>query len=287
MKSMILAGFLLGSLIGVQAQEPNQEATLSDVVKALERIEERIDLDVKRFNGDDDDRVDFGGAPIFPVRVLLGQANIQKYFDEGGSYQTSPSILYPFANGGGGTWRWTFEQKLSIGFNYYGYGFSSLGYLKHDTAAEGPNATVDENLDGYDDYYSYAGYGMSVWSFVVSYRIPIEGTPVAFFVGTQAGIGNENVGFSRSDRTKNILANAVGIQIGDLDWSRTNFATGGWAGVEFGGRRAKLAIEAGMDYYIPMGEWSPEAGMHRTDVKPPVDLNNMNVWFVIGPHFNY
>lgn len=291
MNKTIIAGLMLASLLGAQERpaqgSDSREATLSDVVKALERIEEQIAQERRVFRGEKNEEVDFGGAPIYPFRILLGRQAFQSYYDEGGSYEAVPLVLFPFANGGGGTWRFTFNERLSIGLNLYGYGFSSLGFLKHDTAADGPNVTIDKNSDGWDDYYSYAGYGITVFSFLVSLRQPIGGAPVGVFGGVQIGVGSESIGFSRYGRTSNVLTNTLGIQIADLDWSRAVLATGFWVGLDAGSRRVKIALEGGLDYYVPIGGWMPASGMHRKDVKPEEGINGYSVWFSVGPHFNY
>lgn len=269
----------------VFAQNTNQETTLADVVKALERIESRLEKEARIRMWEGREMWDFGGGPIYPFRVLLDKDKFQSFFEEGGYYEDAPMLLFPFLNGGGGTWRITYDKRLSLGFMFYGFGFSGLGFLKHDTDPNGPNATVDENNDGRDDYYSYSGYGLNAFTFVVSYRIPFEGTPLGLFAGLQAGLGSESIGFSRSPR--NVLSTTLGIQIDQLNWRRMLFATGGWAGLEIGQGIVKLALEGGFDYYVPLGDWMPESGMHRLDVKPSKDINPYSVWFSIGPHFNY
>lgn len=285
MKRYVMLGMVLGALSW--AQEAAREATLADVVKALERIEAQIAEERALWKGEG--VMDFGGGPLFPTRILVWKEEFQKYFEAGGSYEEAPRVLFPFANGGGGTWRFTFNQRLSVGLSYYGFGFSCLGFLHHSTDPQGPNATIDENGDGLDDYYSYAGYGLGMFSFVIAYRLPLTEDPAtaAVFGGMQLGIGSESIGFSRYQRTSNVLANTLGIGLANLDWSRPLVGMGAWAGVDVGSRRVKLAVEGGVDYYLPLGGWLPASGMHRTDVKPASTVNALNFWFAIGPHFNY
>ena len=285
MKKMI--GLMILGVIGslVTAQETSKDTTLADVVKALERIEAQLDKEGRvRWRGDMSD-VAFGGGPLYPVRYFLNKEELQKYFDLGGNYESVPQVLFPFVNGGGGTWRWTFNNNLSIGLMYYGFGFATLGFLKHDTDPNGPNVTVDENGDGWDDYFSFAEYGITVFSFPISYRVPFEGVPLGVFAGAQLGLGVESAGFTRSPR--NVLAATLGIQLDALSWRRMVVASGVWAGLEIGKGVVKLALEGGLDYYIPLGEWTPASGMHRLDAKPTKDINPVNAWFTIGPHFNY
>jgi hypothetical protein len=237
-----------------------------------------------------------GGGPFLAVRFFLEIDELNGYLDDIGSFSGERqfgSFLFPFVNGGGGTWRFSISEKFQVGFVGYGYGLSTYGYLHHTEDTEGADNTIDENDDDLDDYISYVDYGFGAWNFLMQYKIELIPTSLYLEIGGVAGLGIEGITVSRNQRT---VLDALPVQIltGNSDWERTFLNVGGFLGVQipFKGTAGivSLGIESGFNYHINFiedGKWTPGVGIHRTEKSPPKDFNSMNIWFNVGPQFNY
>lgn len=280
--------------LGLNAQEgaPGESQDRPETVILLERIAAKLDKvypESEPTRGAPD--FGFGGSSFWAVRFVGGMEQMSDFVQSQGSYDRMTSVMAPFANGGGGTWRWVFSRNFQIGANYYGYGDSQLGFKKHNASAQGPQDTVDANTDGLDDYYSYASYGFSAWTFLAQGRIPVVERLLALQVGTQVGFGNDSFTISRNDRQSNMALTGLGIMTGDVGWDRSFLVTGAWLGVDLqldGDLNVfRLGLQAGYDLHTPMSSWNPGVGVHRLESAPPADFRSSNFWIHFGPQFHY
>lgn len=230
----------------------------------------------------------FGGSPYFTVRFLPGVDALDDYLASVGDYEALGSLLYPFVDGGGGTWRLRLSRTLQMGIDYYGAGYTSLGFLTHETDPEAANDTVDEDGDGLDDYYSYASYGFSFVAGLLATEVPLGSRSLAATFTGRAGLGSEGFSIERNPRT--VLETGLEIVAGSSDWTRRLALFGGSVGIAWRPNPRgpfSLGLDVGFDYYLPMGDWRPAPGVHRATVAPPADFNAMNAWLFVGPRFNY
>ncbi len=152
-----------------------------------------------------------------PVRIYFGMDTMNSYVQSLGTYHPFSMVSIPFADGGGGARRISFNKYFQIGANFWGGGFSSLGQQYHQdpvTSSTLANITVDEDGDGLDDYYS-----CFYWPFLAKGKIPLHKRTNLVF-GGQFGIGEESFGISRNQRKSFFLGGALGVLHGDSDWSR-------------------------------------------------------------------
>lgn len=231
----------------------------------------------------------FGGAPYYTVRYFPGMEEMSDYITSLGNFEGLSPVMYPFVNGGGGTWRLAFSRGFQIGFDYFGMGQTRLGFLNHRTGAEAANDTVDENGDGLDDYYSYASYGYNMFAILAQGKLPLAGDRFFAVGGARVGLGSEAANVSRTRRT--VVSSTLDIIAGSSDWTRGLFLLGGFAGVQLNldpeRNVFKLGLDVGFDYHVPMGEWMPATGVHRTASAPPQGFSGMNVWAFLGPQFHF
>ena len=298
MKTLAAAALLFfvlgGGLLFAQENEGDDGSGLGDVVVQLEEINKKLD----DIFGDKKDKWEgapdegFGGGPFFAVRYFPLMGMMNDYIESLGSYVSAEPLrnwMFPFVDGGGGTWRGVINKNLQFGMNYYGYGQSRLGHMIHQTNPEAANSTIDENGDGYDDYYTYASYGYSMWTFLGQGKVELAPELLYMVFGGQFGFGGEDVYIASNSR--NVLQTALGIYPEASSWSRSLFMVGGYAGIQLrvDGKQnvVKLGLNTGFDYHIPMGDWMPEAGVHRLDPAPPAGFNSMNWWISFGPDFHF
>lgn len=292
---IMLIGLLVGGVSVFAQEEKRDDGTqLGDVVVQLEEINKKLDAiwgdEWKTREGAPDKG--FGGAPFFAIRYFPLMGLMNGYIGSLGNFTSTEPLhawMFPFVDGGGGTWRMVASKNFQVGMDYFGYGQSRLGYMNHQSDPMMANSTVDENGDGLDDYYSYASYGYFMWTFLGQGKVEL--VPELFYAtfGGKFGFGSEDVYIAANSR--NVLETALGIYPNATSWSRPLFMVGGYAGlqVRLDGKRnvVKLGLSTGFDYHIPMDDWMPEAGVHRTDAAPPAAFNSMNWWISFGPEFHF
>jgi hypothetical protein len=275
-----------------EGEESGESVSDADVVAVLEEINEKLDRiapGARRKDG----KVEFGGGPYFRTRYLFDMDTMNDYLGNLGSYDDFSPVIAPFSNGGGGTWRWTVGDNWQFGMDYWGFGHSELGFRNHQgpdsgNTANNANDTIDENGDGLDDYYSYANYGLGMFSGLAAYKKPLG--KQFFATGTvNLGIGSESFSISESERS--VIKSAFRIDSSEFAWHRSLFMIGARLGGQWkpGGADSVfgMAVVGGFDYFVPMNDWQPEAGVHRTDEAPSDDFNPMNAYLIVGPTFNY
>ena len=222
-------------------------------------------------------------------RYLPGIADLNGYFQTLGSYGAMSEFFFPFKDGGAGTWRWSVDGSLQIGAEYGGFGQDVPGFAKHTKDPLGPRDTVDEDGDGYDDYYSYAGYGQGYFVGIVQYKWPIASELVYLQAGVKTGLAFESVRYGMDRRQ--VLTETLGITSGSNAWHRTSLIGGAYAGLQIrldGDLNVfKLGIEAGVNGHYAIGEWAPATGVHKRTPAPPDTMQAHNFWFAIGPQFHY
>jgi hypothetical protein len=290
-----------GAGLGAQENEENgntegssdQEAvTDADVVAVLEDINQKLERIAPAMR-DRERKGQFGGGPYFTTRFFLDMPTLNDYSTDLGDYGEFSRVAAPFVNGGGGTWRFGTKGAWQWGLDYWGLGFSEKGFRNHQEGAEEPNVTIDENDDGLDDFYSYAGWGLSVFGPLVQYKNSFA-EMFFFTAGGKAGFGSE--GFSISQNQRTVLrdfAESFGLaaQATEYSWERPLFMTGAYVGLQWKPKGEEgifgMALNAGFDYFVPMSDWQPAVGVHRTDEAPPEDYNPMSAYVMVGPTFNY
>ena len=294
----LLTGFIMltgAAFIFAQEDggEDEEQVSAAEIVTILEEINQKLErFDGKKWDGEDKRAPDegFGGGSYWPVRIFFGMDTMNTYVQGLGSYAPFPKVSIPFRDGGGGTWRISFNKYFQIGWNYWGGGYSSLGQQNHQDPATSPNAaniTVDEDGDGLDDYYSYASYDYFYWSFLAMGKIPVHKL-INIVAGAQAGIGGEAFDIYRNERS--VVESALTILNGDSNWSRMLFVPGGWVGVQFNMDKKnifKLGLDVGFEYPIPLETWQPGPGTHTEEPVPPEDFSafNLNVGLNMQFHF--
>ncbi len=277
-------------------EEGGEDVILADVVEQLQAINHRL----ARITGEEDEDYEMrapdaggGGSQFYPFRYFLDIGTLNSYvagvgaFDRDDGTAGYSEFMFPMVDSGGGTWRWSFSRNFQIGFDFWSGGYSNLGFLTHQTAANDANDTVDEDGDGYDDYYSYANWGIGMGSLVVAGKLePVQ--DVLFLTSAaRIGVAGESLTVERSRR--DVLETTVNIVTGDVEWSRSLLQLGGALGVQIAlddANVVRLGIEGGFDYFVPIQDWKPAAGVHQGTSTPP-DWNPMNAWVRIGPHFRY
>lgn len=262
-----------------------------EVLSQLEEINEKLDMLTDRDDEETERAPDtgFGGAPYYTVRYFLDVDTLNDYVTDLGSYSAFSPVMYPFVNGGGGTWRVAFSRTLQVGFDFFGMGQQRLGFLDHRTDALSANDTEDENGDGLDDYYSYASYGYSMFAFLVQGKQSLAGDRLYAVFGARTGFGGETMNVSRNRRT--VVTGTLDIISGSSDWTRALFLLGAYGGMQLNvdpdSNVLKIGLDVGFDYHMPMDDWMPATGVHRTVDAPPAAFNGMNVWLFLGPQFHF
>lgn len=294
---VLVGGFAVADEHGEDAERmEDEDVILADVVEQLENINDRL----SRITGEDDEEYEMrapdvggGGSQFYPFRYFLEMGTLNSYLAGVGAFTRDDGtagyseFMFPMLDSGGGTWRWSFSRNFQVGFDFWSGGYTNLGQLTHQTAANAANDTVDEDGDGLDDYYSYANWGLGMGSLVVAGKLePVE--DVLFLTGAaRVGMAGESFTVERSRR--DVLETTVAIVTGDVEWSRSLLQLGGALGVQIAlddANVVRLGIEGGFDYFVPIGDWKPSAGVHTATTTPP-DWNPMNAWVRIGPHFRY
>jgi hypothetical protein len=285
---MTLAAWSLAAEEKEGKSEENGEVSSAEIATILEEINQKMDKITREPKMDKEPAPDegFGGGSYWPVRIFFGMDKMNSYLVSLGTYPKFPMVSIPMMDGGGGTWRISFNKNFQIGVNYWAGGFSSLGQQNHTTTAGYTPVTEDEDSDGYDDYYTYANYSLFYWSFLGMGKLPVT-ERINWVFGAQTGLGRESFGISRNERT---ITDTLGVTNDDVDWSRMLFIPGAWTGVQFevGNMNIfKLGLDVGFDYPIPMGVWEPGAGTHVQESSPPADFNGMNLWTGINMQFHF
>jgi len=282
----VLAAPLASAQSGSTSETAPQEAAvgLADVVLALERVEALLAT-----RAEEEPKVvrpyqprGFGGGwrPSFIYLFEMGE--LSTYTASRGSYGAFSALLMPFVDGNGGTWRWTFSPSFQLGFDLWGGGLSSRGFRK-----AGEREVVDKDADGYDDYYSYATYGIGGTDFLAQWTTPIVQDAFYLGLGARAGLLSESFRIEENRRT--VLESTLSALGGAGAWNRTSLDAGAYATLQFQpsvkARWFKLSLSAGFDYPMLVGAWSPAAGVHKDEVAPPADFRAMRAWAGLGLAF--
>lgn len=288
-----LIAAVLGAVLAVSAAahdgdagEAADEVSTVDVLAVLEEINRKLDRPMRSGGAPDSG---FGGGPMMPFRYLLGTADLNAYFEQLGSYAPLNPFFFPFVNGGAGTWRWSFDESLQAGLEYGGFGQDVRGFAAHRSDPQGPRDTVDTDGDGYDDYYSYAGYGQHYFAGIVQYKWPIAPRLLYLAAGIKTGLAFERLRYGMDRRQ--VLTDTLGITSGGNSWRRTSLLGGAYAGLQIrldGDLNVfKLGIEAGVTGHYGLGAWAPATGVHRGTPAPPDTMQAHHFWLSIGPQFHY
>ena len=279
------AALATGAVTGAVADD---EVSTVDILAVLEEINQKLDRDRPVTSAGAPD-AGSGGGPFMPLRYVPGISDLNAYFTTLGSYGAMSELFVPIKDGGAGTWRWSVDGSLQIGAEYGGLGQDVLGFAKHTEDPLGPRDTVDEDGDGYDDYYSYAGYGQGYFVGIVQYKWPVAPELVYLQAGVKTGLAFESVRYGMDRRQ--VLTEALGITSGSNAWSRTSLIGGVYAGLQIrldGDLNVfKLGIEAGVNGHYALGEWAPATGVHKHTPAPPDAMQAHNFWFAVGPQFHY
>jgi hypothetical protein len=307
MKRIVL-GLIVLALIALpltaqDGESSEEDVSNAEVVAVLEEINEKLDRVAPAVR--EENEVEFGGSPYIAGRYLLDMQKMRDYVDGLGDYGITRSgddpegfsdFMLPFVDGGGGTWRWTGPGNFSVGLEYYGYGQSLLGQRTHlpdsgDTA-DRANTTIDEDGDGLDDYYTYAGYGYSSFNVLARYAFSL-GETVFVGIGGKAGMGGDSFSISQNERSviDTTLALNRSVESDIFAWSRSLLTAGAFGGLQWKPEGEDgvfgMILDAGFDYHYPIADWAPQAGVHVGETAPPEDFTPMNAWVTIGPSFNY
>lgn len=292
----MVAALICSSLFTLAAQEAEAlpaateaqgQADLADVVLQLQRVNEQLAkaFPEKSVQQNVREYPKFGGGFYMPYRNFLSMGTLNTWLAGQGNFAPLSANWFPFANGWGGSWRWSFSKNFQMGFGTWGGGVSSLG--QRDATAHG---SIDEDADGLDDYYSYASYGLSFFDFEFFYRLPI-GSKMAFIPGAILGLGSESMGISRNDRTFVNNSSGLGGIIADSSWTRFLFDLGLRASFQWqpfeGAKWFRFAINTGFNYPVAPGTWRPGAGVHVSDVAPPESWVPMHYWASFSFDFNF
>ena len=269
-------------------EAPDDAVSTADVLEVLEEINRKLDRDKRMRSGGAPDS-GFGGGPLLPFRYLLGVADLNAYLKQLGSYDPMSEFYFPFVNGGAGTLRWSLDRNLQFGMEYGKFGQEVRGFAKHSTDAAGPRDTVDANGDGYDDYYSYAGYGQHYFAGIFQYKWEAAPDLLYLTAGVKTGLAIERLQYDVNRRQ--VLTDTLGVTAGGSSWNRTSLLGSAYAGLQIGldgGRNVlKLGIEAGVTGHYALQAWAPATGVHRRTPAPPNTWQGHNVWVSIGPQFHY
>ena len=266
----------------------DDEVSTADVLEVLEEINRKLDRDGRKHSGGAPDS-GFGGGPHLPFRYLLGVADLNAYVKQLGSYDPMSHFFFPFVNGGGVTLRWSLDRNLQFGMEYGKFGQEVRGFAKHSTDAAGPRDTVDANGDGYDDYYSYAGYGQHYLAGIFQYKWEIAPDLLYVAAGVKTGLAFERLRYGMDRRQ--VLTDTLGVTAGGNSWKRTSLLGSAYAGLQIGldgGRNVfKLGVDAGVTGHYALSAWAPATGVHRRTPAPPNAWQAHNFWVAVGPQFHY
>ena len=259
--------------------------------RAKEMFEIMMDEDIYGRRGPFDKPGLFGGGPLLTFRYLTSMQQLNDYLSVLGNYEAMSPLFAPMVDGGGGTWRMTISDSFQVGFEYLGFGQKTLGFAVHQnpiTDPELPNETVDEDGDGFDDYYSYAGYGQWTGAALAQLMLPVSEL-ITLKAGVKAGVGYEGFGILINERE--VLSTTIGVVAGNYAWDRFMLVAGAYAGLQVNltGKKGffRIGLEAGFDGHWGITEWMPATGVHRLTTAPPEDFQSHNVWVWIGPQFSY
>lgn len=300
LRFFLVAALICGSLFTLTAQEAASvpatnlpaateaqgQADLADVVMQLQRVNEQLAkaFPEKRVQQNVREYPKSGGAFYTPYRNFLTMGTLNTWLAGQGNFAPLNANWFPFVNGWGGAWRWSMSKNFQIGLGGWGGGVSSLGQRNATT-----HGSIDEDSDGLDDYYSYAGYSLSFCDFEFYYRLPI-GSKMAFISGAIVGLGSESMVISRNDRTF-VNNSGFGGLINDSNWTRFLFDLGLRASFQWqpfeGAKWFRFAINTGFNYPVAPGPWRPGAGVHVSDVAPPESWIPMNYWASFTVDFNF
>lgn len=261
------------------------EVDLGDVVLQLQRISEQL----ARMNHDEarekhNEYPHSGGGFFMPYRNFLDMGRLNTWLATQGSYAPLAANWFPFVNGWGGGWRWSMSENIQLGLIGWGGGTSSLGQR-----AASVYGSIDEDTDGLDDFYTYAGYGISVCDFQFNVRLPIDQT-FTFNGGLTVGLGSDSFSISQNDRSLD-LASGLGAVIGAADWSRFLLDLGASVSLQIQPDPEtewfKIGVNTGFDCPVPLTDWTPGTGVHVSESAPPADFLPMNYWASLSFDFNF
>jgi hypothetical protein len=314
-KTALIALTALVLVAGAALAQDGEEMSNEEIVEQLARINEKLDRVIpSESEKDDDDGAAFGGGPFYATRYLLEIDELNTYLDARGDYDDFKPFFIPFADGGGGTWRLTLQNGLQFGAEFWGYGQSRLGLRTHQDPAVNDdlaNDTIDEDGDGFDDYYTYAEYGIGLASATVGYKLGFGDAPLAGLLTLRGGFGGDT--FAITQNKRNVITAALQIDTPTVLWQRSLAGVGGSLALQLNPpdfsaemesdmdedgddrdrhRVTGLLIEFGFDYFFSLAGrsnevWEPTLGVHHLDPVPPTDYNPMNAWVNIVPTFNY
>jgi len=274
-------GLVLLAPLAAQAED-GEAVALADVVLVLERISSQLEEQEEPDTESTGITINMGGGPRFDVRQFLDIGTMNSYLATRGKYEDFGGWLYPFVNSGGGTSRFNIGENLQLGWNAWGGGFSSLGHRVANTVD-----TIDQDSDGYDDYYSYASYGIQVNDFLLQYKIKLARQ---LYVGLGGLVGLASESFSIQQNQRSFVESAVSSITGSSDWSRSLLDTGAYLTLQFQPDPYrdffKISLNGGFDYPIALGDWMPSAGVHKDIAAPPAAFRAMSWHVGLGLDFN-
>ncbi|MBU0935419.1 MAG: hypothetical protein KKI09_00250 [Spirochaetes bacterium] len=270
---------VLAMPLGAQESSVLTDAEMDQLLAAINAEAEAQNQPVEEYNGP---VINMGGGPRFDVRQFLDIGTMNSYLATRGNYSAFSGWLYPFVNSGGGTSRFNIGDNLQLGWNAWGGGFSSLGHRVVNAVD-----TIDQDSNGYDDYYSYASYGIQVNDFLLQYKIKLARQ---FYVGLGGLVGLASESFSIQQNQRSFVESAVSSITGSSDWSRSLLDTGAYLTLQFQPDPYrdffKISLNGGFDYPIALGDWMPSAGVHKDIVAPPAAFRAMNWHVGLGLDFN-
>ena len=289
MRKSLIAIILGATLVAAAAaNDEEDEVSTVDVLAVLEEINQKLDHD-RSFRSDGAPDSGFGGGPFMPVLYLPGIADLNVYLKKLGSYAPMNPFFFPFKDGGAGTLRWSLDRSLQIGMEHGRFSQDVRGSAMHTSDPLGPRDTVDADGDGYDDYYSYAGYGKHYFAGIFQYKLPIAPGLLYLATGIKTGLAFESLGYGMDRRQ--VLTETLGIESGGNSWKRTSLLGGVYAGLQIrldGDLNVfKLGIEAGVTGHYAISAWEPATGVHKRTPAPPAAMQAHNFWVAIGPQFHY
>ncbi len=255
------------------------EITNIDIVEILQEINQKIDNLQAEKELQSSGRLTMSLLPI-TFRYIFDMDVMDGYLTSQGDFDPLDDFMIPVSNGYEFFFRYRLVPEFSLGIRAMAYSSSSLGLhgMESDYAM---SESLDNNVDGFTDSYSYMTFFLGGIQLNGLYQLPIINERYKWNAGANIGLGSSRIIFSNT--TNSFWTTLAGNADAEARWSRSYFILGGFSGFQIKTKGFLVDLNIGFDYYFPIEEWSPDYGIEVGDSPPPDGFSPYNFWISISP----
>lgn len=287
MKRYLVILFLLNGMLLFSQDE--SEITNTDIIESIEAINNKIDRLMPE-NKIYETSMEIGITPG-TIRYLPDIDLLNSYISKSGEYDEFSGLLFPFINGIELFSELRLSNTFSMGLNYYRYIDNNYGLhgiqnsseysdISYDEAVNAPvedEKFVDNNSDGFVDYYSYTSFFLTGLELYTELKMNIS-KKLDLNIKPQVGYGIQEIEFSAYERPfwgSNSPEQKV-------SWKQNLLILGIDIGVSYYLQGLEFTLSGGFSYYHPLSDWVPIAGITDSDIEPG-DITPINIEICFGP----